>query len=227
VPLEVDVRRLGDVTLLKCKGRIVAGEESQILQRHVTDRMDSDRQFVLHLGEVTFVDSSGLGLLVRLAGVTRAARGDIKLCSVGRDVAHTLTITNLKTVLETHESEVEAVSAFYEKARRQESGSRTGTKLLCVDHSEDVLALLRELLRHAGYAPVTTSNLFDARVLAKATKPALVVIGPNINAENAQSIQNAAGNTPVVALANSFANLEASQAAEHVLAAVQEKLPKN
>ena len=224
MPLQVDVRRLGDVTLLKCKGRIVAGEESETLQRHVTDLMDSDRQFVLHMGEVTFVDSSGLGLLVRLAGVTRAARGDIKLCSVGREVAHTLTITNLRTILESHESEVEAVSAFYERARQKEGVARSGAKLLVVDHSEDVLALLRELLRHAGYAPVTTGNLSDARVLAKATKPALVVMGPGVTPENAQSIRNAIGNTPVITLASTFGNLEASAAAEQVLAAVREKL---
>src|SRR4051812_29058212 len=121
MPLEVDVRRLGDVTLLKCKGRFVAGDESSFLQRPVTDLMKSERQFVLHLGDVTFVDSSGLGLLVRLAGITRAARGDVKLCSVGREVAHTLNITNLKQILEMHESEVEAVSAFYDRSRQQDS----------------------------------------------------------------------------------------------------------
>lgn len=227
MPLQVDVRRLGEVTLLKCKGRIIAGEESQTLQRHMTELMDSDRQFVLHLGEVTFVDSSGLGLLVRLAGVTRAKRGDLKLCSVGREVAHTLTITNLKTILETHDSEVEAVAAFYERARQKDMGARPGAKLLCVDHSEDVLALLREVLRQAGYSPVTTSNLFDARILAKATKPALVVIGPSITSENAQSIRSAIGNTPVIALESTFGNLEASAAAEQVLAAVREKLANN
>lgn len=227
MPLELDVRRLGDVMLLKCKGRIVAGEESQALQRRVTELMDSDKQFVLHLGDVTFVDSSGLGLLVRLTGVTRAARGDIKLCAVRKDVAHTLTITNLNSVLESHPTEVEAVSAFYEKARRQETSVRGGAKVLCVDYSEDVLALLRELLRHAGYAPVTTSNLFDARVLAKATKPALVLAGPTLGAENVTIIQGAIGDTPFLALEETFGNLEASEAAEHVLTAVKNKLAKN
>ena len=227
MPLEVDVRRLGDVMLLKCKGRIVAGEESQTLQRHVTDLLDSDKQFVIHLGDVTFVDSSGLGLLVRLTGVTRAARGDIKLCAVRKEVAHTLSITNLNTILETHNTEVEAVSAFYEKARRQESGTRTGPKVLCVDHSEDVLALLRELLRSAGYAPVTTGNLFDARVLAKATKPALVLVGPTVDPDNARILQGALGDTPFVELEKSFGSLEASQAAQQVLSSVREKLAKN
>ncbi len=227
MPLEVDVRRLGEVMLLKCKGRIVAGEESQTLQRRVTDLMNSDKQFVLHLGDVTFVDSSGLGLLVRLTGVTRAARGDIKLCAVRSEVAHTLTITNLHTVLETHPTEVEAVSAFYEKSRRQDTSARGGAKVLCVDHSEDVLALLRELLRNAGYAPVTTSNLFDARVLAKATKPALVLAGPTLEPDNVTMIKGAIGDTPFLTLEETFGNLEASEAAAHVLAAVKSKLAKN
>lgn len=227
MPLELDVRRLGDVMLLKCKGRIVAGEESQTLQRRVTELMDSDKQFVLHLGDVTFVDSSGLGLLVRLTGVTRAARGDIKLCAVRSEVAHTLTITNLSSILETHPTEVEAVSAFYEKARRHDTDTRAGAKVLCVDHSEDVLALLRELLRHAGYSPVTTSNMFDARVLAKATKPVLVLAGPTLEPENVTMIRGAIGDTPFVTLEKTFANLEASEAAEHVLGAVKQKLAKN
>ena len=227
MPLELDVRRLGDVMLLKCKGRIVAGEESHTLQSRVTELLNSDRQFVLHLGDVTFVDSSGLGLLVRLTGVTRAARGDIKLCAVRREVAHTLNITNLNTVLETHATEVEAVSAFYEKARRHDIDKRDGAKVLCVDHSEDVLALLRELLRHAGYAPVTTSNMFDARVLAKATKPSLVLAGPTLGPDNVTMIQSAIGDTPLLALKETFGNLEASEAAEHVLTAVKQKLAKN
>jgi anti-sigma B factor antagonist len=227
VPLQVDVRRLGEVTLLKCKGRIVAGDESNVLQRHVTDLMDSERQFVLHLGDVTFVDSSGLGLLVRLAGVTRAAHGDIKLCSVGREVSHALTITNLKQVLEMHSSEVEAVAAFYQGGRNEIQSTRLGEKLLCIDESEDVLALLRELLRQAGFSPVTTSNVFDARILVKATKPAIVVIGPGVSQENRRAMLALIGSTPFIALESTFGSLEAAEAAEFVVSAIREKLAKN
>ncbi len=104
---------------------------------------------------------------------------------------------------------------------------RSGTKLLCVDFSEDVLALLRELLRQAGYSPVTTSNLFDARVLAKATRPALVLAGPTLGPENVTMIQGAVGDTAFLALEETFANLEPSEAAEHLLTAVKSKLAKN
>lgn len=224
VALEVDVRRIGDVMLVKCKGRIVAGPESHTLQQHMTELLETDRHFVLHLGDVNFVDSSGLGLLVRLAGVSRAKHGDVKLCSVGHEIAHTLNITNLKQILETHETEVEALGAFYNPTKRNEAAGYAGKKILCVDKSENLLALLRELLRHAGYAPVTTSNLNDARLLAKATRPALVVIGPNVGEEHHRGIHNTIGTTPHITLEAAFATLDSREAAEQVLSAVREKV---
>lgn len=220
--LELEVRRVGDVALLRCKGRIVNGEEAQFLQKRITELMETGRQLVLHLGEVNFLDSTGLGLLVRLAGVMRAARGDLKVCSVTPDIAHVLKITNLSQVLETHESEVEAIAAFYNSPRNTDTGRRTGTRLVCLDESEDVLALLRELARQAGFAPVTTSNLVDARVLIKATKPAMVLLGPGVSEDNRRAIQFMCGKTPVVSLESQFAELGPKQAADtvsHVLRA--------
>lgn len=220
--LEVDVRRVGDVMLVKCKGRIVAGAESQTLQRHMTELFESDRHFVLHLGDVTFVDSSGLGLLVRLAGMSRSKHGDVKLCSVNRDIAHTLTITNLRSVLDTHESEVEALSAFYNPSKRT-AAATSGKQILCVDKSDNLLALLRELLRHAGHSPVTTTNLNDARLLAKAIRPSLILIGPHLAAEQVRVIRDAIGATPHIALEAGFEKLDSREASEHVLAAVKQK----
>lgn len=222
--LDIDVRRVGDVMLVRCKGRIVAGPESQLLQQRMTQLMESDRHFVLHLGDVTFVDSSGLGLLVRLAGVSRAGHGDVKLCGVTRDIDHTLTITKLKEVLETHASEIEALDAFYNPQKKSDTTLSSGKKILCIDKSEDLLALLRELLRHAGHSPITTSNLFDARLLAKATRPVLVLIGPNVGPEHHRAIHEAIGATPHLALEAAFATLDSREASERVLGAVKEKL---
>lgn len=211
--LEVEVRRIGDVALLRCKGRIVNGEEAQFLQKRVTELMNSNRQLVLDLRAVDFLDSTGLGLLVRLAGVMRAARGDLKLCSATADILHILKITNLSGVLEAHESEVEAIAAFY-NGRSTDTTRPTGPKLVCLDDSEDVLALVRELARQAGYAPVTTSNLVDARVLIKATKPAMVLLGPGVSDDNRRALQAVCGNTPVASLASQFAGLGPQEAAD-------------
>ncbi len=118
----------------------------------------SCRIVVLHLGEVAFIDSSGFGMLVRLLTSTRRASGDLKLCNVPADVYKVLKMTNLITLFEAHESEEDAVSAFYRRSTISERVAVTGPSILCVDQSADVLAYLRELLRSAGYRVLTNST---------------------------------------------------------------------
>ncbi len=219
--LQLQVQRLGDVVLVRCSGRLVGGE-SESLQQEIKKLMVSQRDFVLHLGEVNFIDSSGLGALVRLAGICRAARGNLKLCNVRPQIAQTLRVTNLHRLLEMHESEVEAVAAYYGKAAARDGTAVAGARVLCIDASEDVLAYLRELLRHAGYAPVTTSNPFDARILLKATRPALVILGPNAPA--GQNLSDALAGFSTLGLTRDFSSAEAGQAAEDFLAQVRGKL---
>ena len=71
--LQVEARHVGKVTVMKCAGRIVAGDESEHLHKEFGKLLPEHKHFVLHLGEVNFVDSSGLGLLVRLAASARSA----------------------------------------------------------------------------------------------------------------------------------------------------------
>ena len=66
--LKVESRRVGDIVVVRCSGRLVAGVECDLLQRHVLDAMVFDRDFIINLADVPFIDSSGLGLLVRLHG---------------------------------------------------------------------------------------------------------------------------------------------------------------
>src|SRR5271170_8395929 len=80
--LSLDTRDVGRVTIVQCNGRIVAGGESDSLRAHVTWLLRDRRDIVLHLGEVGFIDSSGLGTMVRALTTIRQARGDLKLCNV-------------------------------------------------------------------------------------------------------------------------------------------------
>ena len=122
MPLSLNTRGVGKVTIVRCSGRIAAGE-TEVLHLHVADLLRDRSDIVLHLGEVVFVDSSGLGMLVRLLTSTRSARGDLKLCQVPEVVHKVLKITNLTTLFDTHESEEDAVLAFYRRqaARRTPS----------------------------------------------------------------------------------------------------------
>src|ERR1700730_11836219 len=77
--LSLDTREVGRVTIVRCNGRIVAGSESESLRAHVAWLLRDRRAIVLHLGDVGFIDSSGLGTMVSTLTSTRQARGDLKL----------------------------------------------------------------------------------------------------------------------------------------------------
>ena len=114
MPLSLNTREVGKVTIVRCSGRIAAGE-TEVLHTHIVDLLRDRIDIVLHLGEVVFIDSNGLGMLVRLMTSTRSARGDLKLCQVPEDVHKVLKITNLITLFDTHASEEKAVLAFYRR----------------------------------------------------------------------------------------------------------------
>ncbi len=226
--LQIDSRQVGRVTVVKCAGRIVAGTECESLLNHIQRLIPSERHIVLDLGDIQFVDSTGLGMLVRLLTSVRTAHGDLKLSNVSGTIAHTLRITNLCSILETHDSETEAIAAFY-KPTVDPQPLRRGTPVLCIDRSATVLACLRELLRHAGFDPLTTTSVFDARILMKAVKPAVVIVGPEISAavDSGESFRQAmACSVPIVELGKDFSTTEASEAAQNVLEEVRARAAK-
>ena len=222
--LQVEARQVGKVTVLKCSGRIVAGEESEHLHQQISKLLPEHKHFVLNLGEVSFIDSSGLGLLVRLLSSVRSARGDLKLCNVAREVAHILSITNLNRLLEAEASEADAVSALYQRGNIQDGAARSGKTVVCVEQSADVLAYVRELLRQAGYDPLTTPNVSDARILIKASRPAAVILGPNVLPRDGgknDALRQALQGIPIIELGSAFSTTDAAEAAQQVLAQVK------
>lgn len=225
MPLQIESRLVGKVTVVKCTGRIVAGAESDSLLEHVQRLIPSERYIVLHLGDVQFVDSTGLGMLVRLLTSVRAARGNLKLSNVAGTIAHTLRITNLCSILEMHDSDAEAIAAFYKPTATKE-GWRNGTPVLCVDRSCSVLAYLRELLRQAGFDPLTATNVSDARILMKAVKPAVVIMGSGIGAmgDSGERFRQAVASVPLVELGQGFSTVEAGEGAQHFLEQVRARV---
>ena len=102
--LTLKTEELGGAVLIRCQGRIVVGEEIRALQREVEDvppPLLQGRKVILDLAAVSFIDSAGVGALVRLLGVLRAHGGELKLCRVSPFVAKVLEVTNLKGVLAT------------------------------------------------------------------------------------------------------------------------------
>jgi len=219
VRLSLETREVGRVTIVHCNGRIVAGGESESLRAHVTWLLRDRRSIVLHLGEVGFIDSSGLGTIVRTLTSTRQARGDLKLCNVPEHVRKVLELSHLASLFDAHDSEEKAVAAFYRPEARAEAPVLAGRSVLCVDSNADVLAYLRELLKRAGYDVHTTSHVRDALILMRVTKFDLLVTGPGVGGSPAaqQSFQAACATLPVVELGSDFSTSDAGEACAALL----------
>lgn len=227
--LTLQTREIGRVTVVRCAGRIVLGDPAEALRSHVIHLLRDRRALVLHLGEVGFIDSSGLGTIVRLLTTTRQSHGDLKLCTLPPPVQSLLKITTTQRLFDIHENEESAVAAFYNGAGPAPSTSEDGPMVLCVHKSADVLACLRAFLNAAGYDVQTTSAVRDALLLLRVAHPKLVVLGHDLgsNAERKAAIEAACAHLPCVALPEDFSTLHAADAAEALLGEVRARLPVN
>ena len=172
-------QKIGDVIVVRCEGRIVVGEESQLLLAEIDKFLLETKKFVLQLAGVAYVDSGGLGALVRLLGTLRAARGDLKLCELSPFLAQVFEATNLKGIFHTYASEAEAVAAFSRRSQASAQDSAgSGPKVICVDSSGDLLAYLSALLKRCNYEVYSAKFLSDAATLVKSTHPRLAICGP-------------------------------------------------
>jgi anti-sigma B factor antagonist len=224
--LALKTRDVGRVTIVHCNGRIVAGGESESLRAHVAWLLRDRRSIVLHLGEVGFIDSSGLGTIVRTLTSTRQVHGDLKLCNVPEHVRKVLELSHLSKLFDTHESEENAVAAFYEPKSRGEAPVSTGRSVLCIDSNADVLAYLRELLRREGYDVHTSSHLRDALLLMRITRFALLLLGPDVSASPAakQAFQSACADLAVIELGSEFSTQDAGEASAGLLSRINAML---
>jgi anti-sigma B factor antagonist len=223
--LSLDTREVGRVTVVRCNGRIVAGEESESLRQHVTWLLRDRRCLVLHLGDVEFIDSSGLGTIVRSLTSTRQARGDLKLCSVPKHVNRVLELSHLTKLFDAHESEEGAVAAFYVSGSRVEAPAASGCSILCLDRNADVLAYVRELLRRAGYDVHTSSHIGDALLLMRVTRFDLLLASSEMTSASApQTFRTACAKLPIVELGSEFSTLDAGDAAASLLETIAARL---
>src|ERR1700746_1027678 len=102
--LRLESRPVGDVMIVQCHGRIVAGNEAFTLHSQVGDAIEKYGDVVLQVDQMEFVDSSGLGALVRLMRAARAKGGDLKLSGVPPRIRKTLEMTGLLAQFETYDS---------------------------------------------------------------------------------------------------------------------------
>lgn len=217
----------GDVVVIRCSGRIIASDEARALQLEVEKHTLETKKFVLQLEDVTFLDSGGLGALVRLVGTLRAGRGDLKLCQLSPFLKKIFETTNLAGVFPIYASEKEAIDSFtHRQAHPQVSPHPSTPKVLCVESSADLLAYLSVLLKRSGYDVMTTKNLGDASTFVKAAKPALIICGPSAqnNAFAFEKFRLSHPSVELLLLPLDFHATEASEAGVNLVHRIQSLL---
>ena len=112
MPLSLVPRSTGEVTVLQCAGRIVAGPEIDVLRKHINSLLPDCRQILLDLEKVTFIDSMGMGELVRMLTSARRCGGDLKLCSISPSTVRVMRITNLHKVFDILDNQEHGLKAF-------------------------------------------------------------------------------------------------------------------
>ena len=111
--LTINQRQDGDVTILDLSGKITIGEGSVQLREAVKELLGSgNKKILLNLGNVSYVDSSGIGELVSSYTTTSNQGGQLKLLNLGKKIKDLLMITKLLTVFQTFEDEQQAVGSY-------------------------------------------------------------------------------------------------------------------
>ncbi|HEY1912394.1 MAG TPA: STAS domain-containing protein [Vicinamibacterales bacterium] len=112
--MEISDRTVGDVTIVDVSGKITLGDGGDVVLR---DKMRSiihqgNKKVLLNLGDVSYVDSAGLGEIVQCYTTVTKNGGTLKLVAVTKRIKDLLSITKLLTVFECHDTEAEGLASF-------------------------------------------------------------------------------------------------------------------
>ncbi len=110
--MEINLRTNEGVTILDLKGNLTIGAEEKLGEIVAQVVEDGQKQLLLNMTEVPFVDSSGIGALIKSFSRVKGAGGKLKLLNPSRNTRQLLSITGLLSVLEIFEDESSALSSF-------------------------------------------------------------------------------------------------------------------
>jgi anti-sigma B factor antagonist len=111
--LYLTLREVGPVTIVDLSGRISLGEGSALLRKTIRDLLeDGQSKILLNLGDVNYIDSSGIGELVSGFSAVRNRNGQLKLLNLTKKVHDLLQITKLFTVFDVYNDEQTAVLSY-------------------------------------------------------------------------------------------------------------------
>jgi anti-anti-sigma factor len=220
--LQLEERHCGNVYVITCTGRIVAGEEVAALEAAIARGLREFKRLVLRLSTVDRLDSTGMGLLVRFAVHTRSRGGDLRLAEPAPFVGTLLQMTRLASVLRAYVTEEEAIVSFLrERFTDSRDTSPAKRSVLFVDQSADLCAFVRALLAEHGYAVTSTALARDARILLQAARVDFLIFGPDSSQMPREtlvsSLKQLAPQAAVLHLERDFKQRDPHQAGEMLL----------
>ena len=200
--LGVETRTAGNFVVVRCQGRIVAGEEVIALEEKIKAAFDERMDVAVNLVAVQMLDSSGLGALVRLVSLARMGHRQFRLCCLPAPVQRLLEMTKLRPIFDLYETEEAALSSSETEPRQQHQQKNAHTKLVCVDASRNLLSYLENMLKAEGFQVSTANNYPDAMLLLKSPSTRMVLFGPNeltcAYASSTQALRSLVPDTPIV-----------------------------
>src|SRR5262245_50754876 len=117
-PMQIDERAVGDVVVLDLKGKITLGKGDELLKDKVNSLVNQGhRKILLNFADVPYVDSAGLGEIVRTYTTVSRQGGNLKLLNLTKRITDLLAITKLLTVFETFDTENDAIRSFSASAK--------------------------------------------------------------------------------------------------------------
>ncbi len=111
--MKIDTRNVGDVHILDCSGKITLGEGTMAIRNTVREVLkNGGKKIILNLGEVNYIDSSGIGELVSTYTTVTNQSGQLKLLNLTKKIQELLQITKLLTVFSVYDNEQKAIASF-------------------------------------------------------------------------------------------------------------------
>jgi anti-sigma B factor antagonist len=111
--MQIDERVVEGVTILDLGGKMILGEGDELLKDKINSLIQQDRkQVLLNLERVSYIDSAGLGEMVRSYATLTNKGGKLKLLNLTKRIQDLLVITKLIRVFDTYESEQDAIKSF-------------------------------------------------------------------------------------------------------------------
>ena len=112
--MQIEIQEVNDVAILRITGDITLGKGGDVMLKDKVYSLlqDGHRKLLLDLGQVSYVDSAGLGQLVSVHATTARQGATLKLLNVAKKLRDLLVVTRLLVVFDTYENEAEALASF-------------------------------------------------------------------------------------------------------------------